>query len=204
MTSLPDSDERRYGRVFDEIAAEYDRYRPAYPDQLIDQACRVAGIGNGDPVLEIGCGSGQLTRSLAGRGLRVTALEPGPRLLSLARQNLADSAEVEFVNARFEDARLDRGRFLAVFTPRTSSAPWSARCRFTPGSHRASAKPWTGSTRRSAGDSGARYAPARSRSSSPPAAARVKLAGRPHRAAQLTGEGGAMSAHHQAPPETGR
>ena len=116
MTPAPESAARRYGRVFDEIAAEYDRHRPAYPDELIDQACRVAGIGSGDPVLEVGCGSGQLTRSLAGRGLRVTALEPGTRLMSLARQNLEGAADVEFVNDRFEDARLARGRFRAVFS----------------------------------------------------------------------------------------
>jgi SAM-dependent methyltransferase len=106
---------RRYGRVFDEIAAEYDRHRPAYPDELVDQACQVAGIGPGDLVLEVGCGSGQLTRSLVSRGLRVTALEPGPSLISLARQNLDGAGEVEFVNARFEDARLPRERFRAVF-----------------------------------------------------------------------------------------
>jgi SAM-dependent methyltransferase len=116
MTPAPESAARRYGRVFDEIAAEYDRHRPAYPDELIDQACRLAGIGSGDPVLEVGCGSGQLTRSLAGRGLQVTALEPGARLLSLARQNLAGAGDVKFVNARFEDARLARGRFRAVFS----------------------------------------------------------------------------------------
>ena len=116
MTPLPESAARRYGRVFDEIAAEYDRHRPAYPDELIDQACRVAGIGSGDLVLEVGCGSGQLTRSLAGRGLRVTALEPGINLISLARQNLAGAGAVEFVNARFEDAQLPRERFLAVFS----------------------------------------------------------------------------------------
>jgi ubiquinone/menaquinone biosynthesis C-methylase UbiE len=115
MTPLPESAARRYGRVFDEVAAEYDRHRPAYPDELIDQACRAAGIGSGDFVLEVGCGSGQLTRSLAGRGLRVTALEPGPSLISLARKNLEGAAEVEFVNARFEDARLPRERFRAVF-----------------------------------------------------------------------------------------
>jgi ubiquinone/menaquinone biosynthesis C-methylase UbiE len=116
MTSLPESAAHRYGRVFDEIAAEYDRHRPAYPDELVDQACRVAGIGSGDRVLEVGCGSGQLTRSLAGRGLRVTALEPGTNLMSLARQNLEGTGEVEFVNARFEDARLPRERFRAVFS----------------------------------------------------------------------------------------
>lgn len=116
MTPLPESAARRYGRVFDEIAAEYDRHRPAYPGELIDQACRVAGIGSGDLVLEVGCGSGQLTRSLAGRELRVTALEPGTSLISLARQNLEGAAEVGFVTAPFEDARLPRERFRAVFS----------------------------------------------------------------------------------------
>lgn len=116
MTPLPGSAARGYGGFFDEIAAEYDRHRPAYPGELIDQACRVAGIGSGDLVLEVGCGSGQLTRSLAGRGLRVTALEPGTSLISLARQNLDGAGEVEFVNARFEDARLPRERFRAVFS----------------------------------------------------------------------------------------
>src|SRR5580698_7856455 len=106
MTRRPESTARRYGQVFDEIAAEYDRHRPAYPDELVDQACRVAGIGSGDHVLEVGCGSGQLTRSLAARGLRVTALEPGPSLMELARQNLAGAGEVDFVTARFEDASL--------------------------------------------------------------------------------------------------
>jgi SAM-dependent methyltransferase len=123
MTSPPESAARRYGRVFDEVAAEYDRHRPAYPDELVDQACRAAGIGSGDRVLEVGCGSGQLTRSLARRGLRVTALEPGPSLMSLARQNLEGAGEVEFVNARFEDARLSRARFRAVFA--ASSFHWA-------------------------------------------------------------------------------
>ncbi len=116
MTPLPESAARRYGMVFDDIAAGYDRHRPAYPDELIDQACRVTGLGSGDAVLEVGCGSGQLTRSLAGRGLRVTALDPGTNLIALARQNLAGAAEVEFVTARFEDAPLPRERFRGVFS----------------------------------------------------------------------------------------
>jgi SAM-dependent methyltransferase len=116
MTRPPESTPRRYGKVFDEIAAEYDRHRPTYPGELVDQACRVAGIGTGDRVLEIGCGSGQLTRALAARGLRVTALEPGKSLIALAGKNLEGAGEVEFVNARFEDASLPRERFQAVFS----------------------------------------------------------------------------------------
>src|SRR5260370_21641637 len=115
MTRLPGSTARRYGQVFDEIAAEYDRHRPAYPDELIDQACQVAGIGSGDHVLEVGCGSGQLTRGLVARGLHVTAFEPGTSLIALARENLESAGEVDFLNARFEDALLPREQFAAVF-----------------------------------------------------------------------------------------
>src|ERR1700722_11667883 len=116
MTPLPTPGAHEYGKVFDEVAAEYDRHRPVYPDELVDQACQVAGIGAGDRVLEIGCGSGQLTRSLVARGLHVTALEPGPNLIALARQNLAGAGEVEFMNARFEDASFPPEHFRAVFS----------------------------------------------------------------------------------------
>ena len=116
MTSLSGADARRYGTVFDEVADEYDRTRPMYPDALVDRACEVAGLGSGDPVLEIGCGTGQLTRSLVARGLRVTAVEPGGNLIRLAGQNLAGTGSVELVNARFEDAALPRGYFRAVFS----------------------------------------------------------------------------------------
>lgn len=122
MTSLPGSDARRYGTVFDEVADEYDRARPMYPDALVDRACEVAGLQSGDPVLEIGCGTGQLTRSLLARGLRVTAVEPGGNLIRLAGQNLRGAGAVELVNARFEDAALPRGHFLAVFS--ASAVHW--------------------------------------------------------------------------------
>jgi ubiquinone/menaquinone biosynthesis C-methylase UbiE len=107
---------RSYGKVFNEVALEYDRNRPAYPDALIDEACEVAGIGDGDRVLEIGCGTGQLTRSLLARGLRVTALEPGDQLIGIAEQNLKDAGDVELVHARLEDSQLPRESFQAVFS----------------------------------------------------------------------------------------
>lgn len=116
VTRLPESAARRHGQVFDEIAAEYDRRRPAYPDELIDQACQVAGIGSNDQVLEVGCGSGQLTRALVTRGLHVTALEPGKSLIVLARRNLEGAGAVELVNAQFEDVPLHREQFQAVFS----------------------------------------------------------------------------------------
>ena len=107
---------RSYGKVFNEVAVEYDRNRPTYPDALVDQACEVAGIGDGNRVLEIGCGTGQLTRSLLARGLRVTALEPGDQLIGVAEQNLKGAGDVELVHARLEDVQLPRERYQAVFS----------------------------------------------------------------------------------------
>jgi ubiquinone/menaquinone biosynthesis C-methylase UbiE len=105
----------RYGEVFNEAAEEYDRHRPAYPDALIDEACEVGGLGPGATVLEIGCGTGQLTRSLLARGLRVTAIEPGERLIARARDRLGSAGEVEFVNRRLEEASLPRALLGRVF-----------------------------------------------------------------------------------------
>ena len=109
-------DARRPATVFNQIAGDYDRHRPGYPDVLVDRACEVAGVGPGAPVLEVGCGTGQLTRSLLARGLSVTAVEPGDQLIALARAELGANAAVEFVNARLEDARLPRRHYRAAFS----------------------------------------------------------------------------------------
>jgi SAM-dependent methyltransferase len=116
------SSPRQYGQVFDEVAVEYDRSRPGYPRELIEEACALAGLERGDRVLEVGCGSGQLTRDLLAAGLDVVAVEPGAQLLSLAAGNLEDAGEVTFVNAQFEDAQLPSGHFRAVFA--ASSFHW--------------------------------------------------------------------------------
>jgi SAM-dependent methyltransferase len=107
---------RSYGGVFDDVADEYDRHRPTYPDELIDRACATAGLAPGARVLEIGCGTGQLTRSLLARGLRVTAVEPGERLIARARDQLAGAGDVQFIGARFEEASVPRAHYRAVFS----------------------------------------------------------------------------------------
>lgn len=107
-------DARRHGRAFDRVAEDYDRHRPTYPDTLVDRACE--GLQPGAAVLEIGCGTGQLTGSLLARGLRVTAVEPGRQLIERARDRLDGAGEVQFINARLEDASLPRARYAAAFS----------------------------------------------------------------------------------------
>jgi 2-polyprenyl-6-methoxyphenol hydroxylase-like FAD-dependent oxidoreductase len=65
---------------------------------------------------QIGCGTGQLTRCLLACGLRVTAVEPGQQLIARARDRLNGVGDVEFVNARLENASLPHVQYSAVFS----------------------------------------------------------------------------------------
>ncbi len=96
--------------VFDRGAERYDRARPRYPRRLVDEL--VAALPGSD-VLEIGCGTGQLSVALAGRGPRVTALELGPALAARAASHLASYDGCRVINADFEQWRPDR-RYDAV------------------------------------------------------------------------------------------
>jgi len=71
---------------FSGAAEGYARSRPGYPPALIDWVVAEAGIEPGDPILDLGCGTGILTRPLAERGLKVTGVDPNEDMLSQARQ----------------------------------------------------------------------------------------------------------------------
>ena len=50
--------------------------RPQYSDAAIDELLALTGIGPGGEVCDVGAGVAHLTLKLAGRGLKVTAVEP--------------------------------------------------------------------------------------------------------------------------------
>jgi SAM-dependent methyltransferase len=104
-------DRVRLRATFDSVADLYDRARPAYPPALIDDLARLAGVGPGCRVLEIGPGTGQLTAPLAERGCDIVAVELGPRLAAVARRNLRHFPAVEVVTADFETWPLPAERF---------------------------------------------------------------------------------------------
>jgi SAM-dependent methyltransferase len=94
---------RRIRSLFDRAAEHYDAVRPVYPRAVVDDLVAIAGLTPGRSVLEIGCGTGQLTVELARRGLDVTAVELGPSLARLARRNLASFPHARVVVGAFED-----------------------------------------------------------------------------------------------------
>jgi SAM-dependent methyltransferase len=97
------SDTARLRAIFDEDAERYDRARPGYPAAVFEDLSRLARVGPGSRVLEIGCGTGQATVPLAERGCRIVAVELGAQLAAVARRKLARFPAVEVITAAFEE-----------------------------------------------------------------------------------------------------
>lgn len=86
--------------VFGSVAGAYERYRPGYPDSLVDLVLAHAET----PVrtaLEIGAGTGKATRVFAGRGIAVTATDPDPAMLAELRRHVPST--VTTVRATLEE-----------------------------------------------------------------------------------------------------
>ncbi|HET7568088.1 MAG TPA: methyltransferase domain-containing protein [Gaiellaceae bacterium] len=75
--------------TFGANADAYERARPAWPEEaarwLVPDGARF--------VVELGAGTGKLTRALAALGVRVLAVEPDPRMLAVLRERGLDGVE---------------------------------------------------------------------------------------------------------------
>jgi SAM-dependent methyltransferase len=74
-----------------EVADFYQRYRRGYPPPVIDALVEAFGLTREDVVVDLGCGTGQLTLPLAGRVRGVAGVDPEPDMLRRARQTAADA-----------------------------------------------------------------------------------------------------------------
>ena len=69
--------------MFGQQAKAYDRYRPTYPDAVIDAL--LGPRPEGLDILDVGCGTGIASRQIAQRGARVLGVELDPRMAEIAR-----------------------------------------------------------------------------------------------------------------------
>lgn len=99
-TSTGESTRRR--ECFDEVADLYDKARPAYPDALVRDLIEAADLRAGSRVLEIGCGTGQLTVSLAQCDVTLVAIELGANLAAIAQANLSSFERVAIHTGDFD------------------------------------------------------------------------------------------------------
>ena len=69
-----------------EVSEYYQRFRRGYPPTVADALATAFGLTRDDVVLDLGCGTGQLTRVLAPRVGAVLGMDPEPAMLDQARK----------------------------------------------------------------------------------------------------------------------
>src|ERR1700694_2833329 len=89
--------------TFNEVASIYGAARPDYPEALVDAVFSYAGLKSNDAILEVGCGTGQATKSFAARGYSILAIDPGPEMVRAARESLGKLANVGLIETTVED-----------------------------------------------------------------------------------------------------
>ncbi len=93
-----------------------------------------SAVGHGDLVLDIGAGTGALTRELVRVGARVVAVEAHPGRAAELRRRFASDDRVTVVRADAGDLRLPRRTFRVVANPPFSVTSPILRRLLSPGS----------------------------------------------------------------------
>lgn len=93
------------------MAAEYERHRPDYPEEALRWAIDRIGLPAGARVLDVGAGTGKLTRGLVALGLEVVAVEPGGPMLAELRKAVpeAEAHEASAESIPLPEASVDAG-----------------------------------------------------------------------------------------------
>ena len=126
------SDPLDRARSFESVAAEYERWRPDYPEAALRWAVERLGLAPGARVLDVGAGTGKLTRGLVALGFEAVAVEPGGPMLEQLRLAVP---EAEAHQAQAEAIPLPDESVDATFAGQAYH--WFDRSRALPELHRA-------------------------------------------------------------------
>lgn len=87
----------------------YDKYRPSYPDSLIDW---LYDKTKADTVADIGAGTGKFTACLLRKPWKITAVEPNHDM----REKLSELKGIDVVNASAEDTGIEQSSIGLITT----------------------------------------------------------------------------------------
>jgi SAM-dependent methyltransferase len=81
--------------AFDHAVDVYEEARPEYPEEAIRWLAERLELGPGRTVLDLGAGTGKLTRRLVATGARVIAVEPLPAMRARLEQLVPDAEALD-------------------------------------------------------------------------------------------------------------
>jgi SAM-dependent methyltransferase len=95
--------------AFNVAADAYDRFMGRYSVELSPQLADLAGVEEGQRVLDVGCGPGALIAELVERGADVAAADPSPQFVEAARERYpgVDVRQASAEELPFEDRSFD-------------------------------------------------------------------------------------------------
>jgi SAM-dependent methyltransferase len=76
------------------VAADYERHRPDYPEEALRWAAEQLGLEDHACVLDLGAGTGKLSRGLVALGFDVVAVEPGGPMLEQLRNAVPEAEAI--------------------------------------------------------------------------------------------------------------
>jgi len=102
--------------LFAETAWHYARYRPGYPQQFFDDIVAKFHLDGTGRLLDLGCGTGQLTLPLAEDVAEAVGMDPEPGMLTEAakRAHAAGVTNVTWTHGGSDDLPGGLGRFRLV------------------------------------------------------------------------------------------
>ena len=104
------------GKLFDSLAMDYDRFRPGYPRAIINEVVALSSLKSSSRLFEIGCGTGKATVHFASHGYLIDCVDPGKKLLGLAKENCRNWPQVSFQLGKFEEASVEADSYDLVYS----------------------------------------------------------------------------------------
>jgi Methylase involved in ubiquinone/menaquinone biosynthesis len=108
-------DIKKESEMFNQMADYYDRYRPGYPQEIINEIVGKADLRADSKLLEIGAGSGKATAQFSDFGFEMICIDPGEDLVKKGNDKFYDK-NIKFVVSRFEDYSVPNEYFDAIIS----------------------------------------------------------------------------------------
>lgn len=91
---------------FSNRVANYVKYRPHYPQEIIAYLAKTCGFSNDSVIADIGCGTGISTKLFLENGNQVTGVEPNEAMRAAATEYLSDYSKFDLVDGTSTDTTL--------------------------------------------------------------------------------------------------